>query len=221
VRRILKAKRRIDTVPFDPDRIFRGVDRPDHYRVALETAQRAITLVKHDGNTLPVNPASNVIEIVIGDFPDKPGLMTTFHRELSRRLEDPPERFVLDRRSGPDDLAPIRAAVDRADLVILALTVRTRSGEGAVAIPAMARDLVEEISIAEKKRSIALSFGSPYLLRELPFLETYLAAYGIQPVMQKAAVRAIFGETAIEGRLPVTIPGTAIRGRGIRRSPDR
>jgi hypothetical protein len=39
--------------------------------------------------------------------------------------------------------------------------------------------------------------------------------------MQVAIARAIFGEAAITGRLPVTIAGVAERGAGISRDPKR
>jgi beta-N-acetylhexosaminidase len=64
---------------------------------------------------------------------------------------------------------------------------------------------------------VAVSFGSPYLIRDLPALKTYLCAWGIQEVVQRAAVSALFGETAIGGKLPVTIPGIARRGDGVER----
>jgi beta-N-acetylhexosaminidase len=64
---------------------------------------------------------------------------------------------------------------------------------------------------------VAVSFGSPYLLRDMPALTTYLCAYGPQALVQSAAVRALYGEEAIEGRLPVTIPGVAPRGTGLRK----
>ena len=35
---------------------------------------------------------------------------------------------------------------------------------------------------------IAIAFGSPYLLKEIPSVGTYFCVYGIQPVMQLAAV---------------------------------
>jgi len=37
--------------------------------------------------------------------------------------------------------------------------------------------------------------------------------------MQKAAAKALFGETGFEGRLPVSIPGLARRGDGITTAP--
>jgi hypothetical protein len=36
-------------------------------------------------------------------------------------------------------------------------------------------------------------------------VETYLCAYGIQPVMQVAIAQALYGETPITGKVPVTL----------------
>jgi len=99
--------------------------------------------------------------------------------------------------------------------VLLALAVRARSGAGHMALPQIARDAIAKLPPQVKLAGI--SFGSPYVLRNLPSLQTYFAAYGIQPVMQQAAVRALFGEAAISGRLPVTIPGMHARGEGIQK----
>ena len=65
------------------------------------------------------------------------------------------------------------------------------------------------------KPVVAVSFGSPYLLRDFPDLQTYLCAWGGQDVSQTATVQALFGENAIGGKLPITIPGLAKRGDGI------
>ena len=81
-------------------------------------------------------------------------------------------------------------------------------------------DALERLA-AGGRRLVGISFGNPYLAADLPSLSTYLAAYGDQPVMQVAAARALFGETEVTGRLPVTIPGVAKRGAGIQKRSVR
>ncbi len=71
---------------------------------------------------------------------------------------------------------------------------------------------------ASGKKVVAVSFGSPYLLRDFPAFQTYLAAWGSQEVVQSAVAAALLGEQPIGGRLPVTIPGLAPRGAGIDRA---
>jgi beta-N-acetylhexosaminidase len=104
--------------------------------------------------------------------------------------------------------------------VVLSLVVRTRSGAGRVAIPPAATEAIHrilELSREDGPRIVAISFGNPYLIREVPELPTYLVTYGVQPVMQRAAGDAIFGVTPISGKLPVTVPGLFEKGSGIDR----
>jgi beta-N-acetylhexosaminidase len=44
-------------------------------------------------------------------------------------------------------------------------------------------------------------------LKQFPKARVYAAAYAVEDVAQTAAARAIFGETAITGRAPVSLPG--------------
>jgi beta-N-acetylhexosaminidase len=123
--------------------------------------------------------------------------------EIAKRAANEPLAFTIDSRSRIEENESILAAANNADVVLLAFAIRALSGLGHLRLPDAARDLVQRLPPA---KTIAVSFGSPYVLRDLPSLSTYLCAYGIQPVMQTAAVRALYGEQAITGRLPVTIP---------------
>ena len=60
-----------------------------------------------------------------------------------------------------------------------------------------------------------MSFGSPYLLRQFPEVPVYVAAYGSAESSQRAAVGALFGEFAVGGKLPVTLPGLYAYGHGL------
>src|SRR5260370_16570771 len=95
---------------------------------------------------------------------------------------------------------------------MLALLVRVSDGKGNVVVPA------EQAARGEKiyktgKPVITLGFGSPYLIERFPQAETWLAAFGISDVAQISAVRAIFGEILVRGKLPLTIPGVNLKPR--------
>ena len=128
----------------------------------------------------------------------------------------------LDPRSTLDEVKAAVAAAKDADAVFLSLFVRARSGQGPVAVPEPAVAAVPQL-LAGGKPVVAVAFGSPYLLRDFPDLSTYVCAWGTQDVMQTAVVKALFGEAAFEGKLPVSIPGLAKRGDGIAKaaSPAR
>ena len=199
----------------DPQTIFRTIDSKDHRQLAAEIARRAVTLVREQSGTLPLRRDANALVVFVSDFPETVNPLADLDRELRLRLQTTPQVAMLDSRSTEGDARPIVAAAENADVVILALAVRVRSGAGSIAVPAAARQLVE--AVAAKRPVIAISFGTPYLLREIPAVGTYICAYGIQPVMQEAVAAAIFGEAKFEGRLPVTIPGLYSRSDAIRR----
>ena len=86
-------------------------------------------------------------------------------------------------------------------VLVVLLAARPISGAGRIAVPEEVRKLVHE----NAEQCIVVSFGSPYILRELGDVSTFVCAWGIQPVLQRAAIRAIRGEAPMTGRLPVTI----------------
>ena len=69
--------------------------------------------------------------------------------------------------------------------------------------------------IATGKPVALVALGNPYVLRNFPAVTAYLATFSTVPPSEIAAVRALFGEIPIRGRLPVTIPGQAAYGDGI------
>ena len=62
------------------------------------------------------------------------------------------------------------------------------------------------------------ALGNPYLLRSFPDVKAYLTTYSTTSTSETALAKALFGEIAIGGHLPVTIPGIAKYGDGIQLS---
>ena len=219
VRRILDAKAKVGASGGSQEVIFKTLDAEEHRVVAQEIARRAVTLLREQSGALPLQKSSRVVILSVSDFPELGNPLGDVETEVTQRLATKPVTFILDARSRREDVKPFVAAAQNADAVILALAVRTRSGAGHMAIPEAARFAIEQIPPGVK--TIAVSFGSPYLIRDIPQLQTYFCAYGIQPVMQQAIVKAMFGEAPITGRLPVTIPNLFKRGEGIQKTEAR
>lgn len=91
--------------------------------------------------------------------------------------------------------------VDGDDVLLLLLAIRPRSGAGFIGVP----EEIQALAKRHAQKTIAIAFGSPYLLRELGDISTFVCAWGPQPVMQHAAMRALRGEIAMTGTLPVRI----------------
>jgi beta-N-acetylhexosaminidase len=74
--------------------------------------------------------------------------------------------------------------------------------------------LLQSILEAKREKTVVVSFGSPYFVADFPQIENYVCAYSNAITSEVGAIRALFGEIAFHGRLPVTIPGVAQRGAG-------
>jgi beta-glucosidase-like glycosyl hydrolase len=216
VDRVLSLKKSLklfdDRMP-DLMKIGSVVDGPESRALEAEIARRSLTLVREEAGALPLPTDSNLLSLVVSDEATLGGPAGVLTAELKKR--DPQAKTVrLDPRSTPDEVAAAVDAARDSGAVLVSLFVRTRSGQGAISIPEPGRSAVTRI-LSLGKRVVAVSFGSPYLLRELPAFRTYVCAWGSQDVMQTAAAAALFGEAPIDGKLPVSIPGLAKRGDGI------
>jgi beta-N-acetylhexosaminidase len=216
VARILGWKKKLklyeNRVPFVGG-LAKIVDTPPVQALEAEIARRSLTIVREQPGALPLRKGSKLLSLVVADEASLNGPTGPLAAEVKARV--PSVRTVtLDPRSTPEET---RAAVDAAkdaDAVLVSLFVRTRSGLGTIAVPEAGRTAIPQL-LALGKPVVVASFGSPYLLRDFPDLRTYLCAWGGQDIAQVAAVQALFGESAIGGKLPITIPGLAKRGDGI------
>jgi beta-N-acetylhexosaminidase len=216
VKRILDAKKKLKLydgrIPFVGG-LAKIVDTPSIQALEAEIARRSLTLVREEKGMLPLRKGAKLLSLVIADEASLNGHAGPLAADLKARV--PSVKTVrLDPRSTPEETKAAVEAVKDSDVVLVSLFVRTRSGQGKITVPEPGRNALAQI-LAFGKPVVAVSFGSPYLLRDFPDLPTYICAWGGQDVSQAAAVQALFGETAIGGRLPITIPGLAKRGDGI------
>lgn len=217
VRRILRAKAALGlnvrrTVQLDE--VDRIVSNPESLRIAREIADRSMTLIRDEKKLLPIT-ARRILNVTITDDEDR-NVVQPFLAELRRRNLSV-ENVNFDNRStlSERDVQSLQAQIDRADVITLSITVRTRSGKGKVALPEVSNLALRHL-ISSQRPVIAVLFGNPYLLEAIPDVPTCLVAYGIVPVSQRAAARAILGEIDIQGRLPVSLSSRYQRGYGIR-----
>jgi len=188
IERIMAAKKRIRGRVASQEEIFRSLDCAEHVAIAEDIARRAITLVRDDRGLLPLR-SDNITAVVVSDFPEENPLADAV-RDLKPRSV-----FMLDARSRDDEAETIDG-----DVIVLLLALRAKSYAGRIALPPAAKRLAER----HAAKTVAVSFGSPYIARELEFVRTFVCAYGIQPVMQTAAIRVLRGADA-PGVLPVSL----------------
>ncbi|MBI5191195.1 MAG: hypothetical protein HZA22_11050 [Nitrospirae bacterium] len=166
-------------------------------------AQRALTLVKA-GGAFPAlaDVKGGVAHIVLeGDGDMMAGRV--LRSVLSARHKRLTNLFVT--KADADKLRD--EAVKRAKkatLVIISVFSKVRAGKGISGLSPELLELGRQI-IKANPRTVAVSFGSPYVLRQFMDAEYVVAAYDPSEAMQQAACRAFMGEIVFMGNLPVRI----------------
>jgi beta-N-acetylhexosaminidase len=250
VRRILELKASLGLNKnrfVEVDQLERLVGSPENLASGQRIADEAITLVRDNGQTLPLRAAADLTgapgtpksplpyqsvtevhnRLVAVIFSDD--MRTESGRVLSREIlaRVPDARIIyVDSRLAAAMQAVIAPAVEEAQHVIAAVYViptagkAIQSGPGlknTVAMDDASAGLLNAILARAAARTVVLAMGNPYVIGDFPAIQNYVCAFSNATVSETAAVKAVFGEIPIGGHLPVTIPGIANRGEGLER----
>ena len=223
VRRILSAKYRLGLVQqrtVDPSAVNRIVERPENVREAQRVAEKSMTLLRNEGNVLPLSlERANRALFVVVAADDDPEEGRTFIPQVQQRAKS--ARVVrTDPRTTQAEYDALAAEAAKAGVIVVAPFVKRAALKGTVALPETQADFVRRL-VATGKPLAVIAFGSPYLVRQFPSAPVYLTTYAIEEVAQGAAVRAMFGEIQIAGKLPVSVPGLFELGAGLQVSPRK
>ena len=216
VTRVLRAKAKLGlnkSKLVDLDALARNFDRPEFDKAALDIADRGITLLRDDQHILPLDstkPQRVLLVAVSGDVDPYPA--GNLENEIRWRVDSlasirADTRFVL---ADTVKLPP----PDTYDVAIAAIFVRVADRKGSIGLPEDEAAVVDRL-LAAGKPVVVACFGSPYLAERFPSAKTWIAAFSTVDVAQWAMGRALFGQTAVGGRLPVHVPGVAALGAGL------
>lgn len=188
------------------------LDTPEDIQRVEEIANRAVTLVRNERGLVPLSPASSAAFLVLAERRGSlQGRVLT--AEIRQRL--PEARIAaLDPAVSEDDLKLAADSAKSADVVVVAAFVTVAAYRGTVGLSSDYAALLNGL-LESGKPVILIALGNPYLLRSFPGVAAYLTTYSTVAPSEVAAAKALFGEIAIGGRLPVTIPGLAKYGDGI------
>jgi beta-N-acetylhexosaminidase len=212
VRRILQAKARLGLHSnrlVDVNALNQKFGSVAWQKEAQEISNRGVTLLRDTPHCLPLDATKPSRALLLAFYADpEPHPGEDLERELRTRFDS-----VTTLRA---DTKFVNASTlklpppDSYDVAILALFVRVSDRKGNVDVPAEQAALAEQI-YKTGKLVITVGFGSPYLIEKFPQAETWLAAFGISDVAQISVARALFGQTPVRGKLPVTIPGVNLK----------
>jgi beta-N-acetylhexosaminidase len=218
VRRILRAKYRVGLASkrtVDLDAVNKIIEKPENVRAAGEIAEKSITLFRNENNVLPLSTdraGKTLFIVAAGDDDADQG--NVFKAAIEQRVKN--ARVVkVDRRTTEKEYEQILNEAKRYETVVVAPFVKRAALKGTIALPDAEAEFIRDL-IDEKKSVAVVAFGSPYQLQQFPKARVYAAAWAVEDAAQSAAVRAIFGETTIQGRSPVSLPGFFNIGDGLR-----
>ncbi len=247
VLKILKAKAALGLQKnrlVDVDAIDRLVGVPANVAVGQQVADEAITLIRSNDKVLPLHRSGTiaaglpyltveevrnrlVVLILVDDVRSEAG--RGLERQIKLRVPDA-NVIYADPRIAAAVSDDTLKAIDQAQSVVTAVYVTPTAGKlvqgpngqsNSVSLSEPAALLMHKILDEAAEKTIVVTMGSPYLATDFPGIQNYMCAFSSSGVSEVSAVRALFGEIPIHGRLPVTIPNVAQRGSRIDRPVAR
>jgi len=244
VLRILRAKA---SVGLDKARLVdihdlaENVGRPANLALAQQISDDAVTLVRENTQVIPVEKNGTPAHLPAYHTAGPPGMRAlvvvfsddvrtdagrVLEHEMRARVPDV-NMFYIDPRIAGLMTPQILEAADRAQTVVAAAIASPSGGRvlrvngvltGSVSLDDSSAALLHSLLERAAGKTALLALGNPYLATQFPEVQNYLCTFSNAPVSEISAVKALFGEIPIHGRLPVTIPGIAARGAGIDRA---
>jgi beta-N-acetylhexosaminidase len=202
VRRILTVKwrRGLHQRPsIDPATALQQLHRtPLHAEIAAQIARQAITLVRNDKDLLPLGPAALEHLLVLAP----PGVFGEVFEQAGAQVVRVP---MVPTRAQRRSLGKTLQELSHPGTTLVAGVVNRYHLE-------MAKQAVQ----ARQLPLAVVSFASPYYLKEVREAAACVCAYGYLETSQRAAAEMVLGRQPPLGRLPVSIPGVAPYGTGLR-----
>jgi beta-N-acetylhexosaminidase len=215
------------------EELSKQVGKPEDIAFGEEVADAAVTLVRDNGHLLPLKhqgtvdtglPYQHTEEIhnrlVTVIFSDDMRMESgrAFERALRMRVPDANVIYVDPRTAGAMS-KEVLTTVQQAQAVIAAVYVVPTPGKMAnsVGLVDATGNLLQSLVTSVGDKMIVVAMGNPYVAADYSAIQNYICTFSNASVSEISAVKALFGEIAIRGHLPVTIPNIAQRGAGIER----
>ena len=227
VQRVLRAKASVGLHvkrAIDLDAVPTAVGGRAHEATAQEAFARAVTLVKDDRRQVPLATPRDapILYLSVLDYPSGWQIAApsrTFIPELRKRWPNVTSIEVSD-HTPMSELDLVRAVAPRYAAVVASVFVRSTSGSGRLDLGAELVRLLRDLSRITERASVPFVttfFGNPYTASFVPELPATLLTYDFYDAPERAAVRAMAGEAAIGGRLPITLSPQFKAGHGLDR----
>ena len=175
------VKRILEKKSLFTDRVFGSANTGVHQLLSQRLSQKSVTLIKDPSGILPLKD-------------DKTGFILAGDTKYfsSSILNGSSEENAL-------GLPP-------SGTIVIAIFTSVAAWHGTSGISGEERDSLNAL-IRKARRSVVVSFGSPYVLRYFDNADALVAAYEPSIQAQQAALNSLFGRASFTGKLPVNLSG--------------
>lgn len=179
-----------------------------HKQMAIECADKAVTLVKNNQDILPLSFEQHrrVLLIGLGDEADMFGHQTGTVEKVQNQLEAEGFKVTLYDTSQftmRDMMQPVEEFIADYDVVVYAAQFKTASNKTTLRIN-WARPMgIDAPWFSQEIPTVFISFGNPYHLMDVPRVPTYINAYTANDITIQAVVNKLLGRSEFKGHSPV------------------
>ncbi|MBT8338301.1 MAG: glycoside hydrolase family 3 C-terminal domain-containing protein, partial [Gemmatimonadetes bacterium] len=178
-----------------------------------------VTLLRNDRDLLPLlgTRSARVLSVALRRASDLQAgrAFESVLRERYPRLGT----ARVDGSTRPEVYDELAERARRSDLVVVSLYVNWTQASADEPLPEEVVDFIDDLADAGVPHAV-LSFGNPYLLREVPDAQAYLLAWSGSEATQRAAAAALFSDVGIDGRTPIQLPPYFYIGDGLSPAPQ-
>lgn len=241
VKKILEAKASLGLNKHrevDIDNLANVIARPENLALAQKIADDAVTLVRDNGQVLPLIPknlgtpqsslayqpevqsASNRTLVIIFTDDMRSDMGRLFERQFRQRIPDAHIVYVDMRTAAAMTPQLLQEAGEATKVIVPVYAIPSAGrggGTGSIGLAEGMGNLLSSLIGQYGAKTAVVAMGNPYFGSDYPQILTYLCTFSNATVSEISAVKALFGEIPIHGHLPVTIPGMSQRGAGIER----
>lgn len=196
----------------DPARIPQVFATKASAALARRIARESVTLLENRLKPLRPGDKPSIVVISNGSSATIDADNAFKHSPTNHRLNEQVRQrvpsaasIVLSTAMKGEEIERTFVAAQKAEVVVFGLFTRVRSYvEDAIRVPKPYGQLIERVA-ATGRSVVLLNFGNPYVLADLPKPGLSLCTFSDTADSIDAAVAALFGELAPQGKLPVRI----------------
>jgi beta-N-acetylhexosaminidase len=175
----------------------------------------------------PTGGESGLVAVVITDDV-RSEYGRVFEQEIRRRARGTKVYFVDGSNAGGMTPEILDAAKQAQKVVVAAYVVPTSAKQvmvngqltNTVGLNDATGSLMQQLLDAAADKTAVIAMGNPYVALNFPSVQTYICTYSNAPTSERSAVKLLFGEMQLKGKLPVSLPGIADRGFGLQLKPE-